>query len=139
MTGDARRAEELTQDVFVRAWERRESFHGTGAVSGWLHRLAANVVLATLRADRRRDQRVRVDEEPGRLATVPGAAATAAERLDLERAIALLPPGARTAFVLHDVEGYAHEEIARLTGTRPGTVRAQLFRARRLLMEMLDR
>ena len=61
------------------------------------------------------------------------------ERLDLERAIALLPPGARTAFVLHDVEGYTHEEIARVTGTATATVRSQLHRARRLLMERLDR
>jgi len=60
-------------------------------------------------------------------------------RIDLERAIAKLPPGARTVFVLHDIEGYRHEEISRMTGSAEGTLRAQLHRARKLLMEALSR
>jgi RNA polymerase sigma-70 factor (ECF subfamily) len=141
MCGDRRRAEELTQDVFVRAWERRATFRGASLVATWLHRLAVNVVLAGARADRRRQARVETSAAPETLsaAWVDGRAAAAGERLDLERAIAALPPGARTAFVLHDVEGYTHEEIARLTGVAPATVRSQLHRARRLLMEALDR
>ena len=141
MCGDRRRAEELTQDVFVRAWERRATFRGAALVATWLHRLAVNVVLTGARADRRRVARIETSDAPE---TVPGAhaggrAPAVGERLDLERAIAALPPGARTVFVLHDVEGYTHEEIARLTGTAAGTVRSQLHRARRLLMEALER
>ena len=141
LCGDRRRAEELTQDVFVRAWEGRASFRGAAMVGTWLHRIAVNVVLNGARSDRRRLARVETSAAPEAL---PGARtgerpAAVGERLDLERAIAALPPGARTAFVLHDVEGYTHEEIARLTGTAPGTVRSQLHRARQLLMEALDR
>jgi RNA polymerase sigma-70 factor (ECF subfamily) len=141
MCGDRRRAEELTQDVFVRAWERRGSFRGASLAATWLHRLAVNVVLTGARTDRRRRARVETSDAPD---AVPGARAgtrpaAVGERLDLERAIAALPPGARTVFVLHDVEGYTHEEIARHTGTAPGTVRSQLHRARHLLMEALDR
>jgi RNA polymerase sigma-70 factor (ECF subfamily) len=61
------------------------------------------------------------------------------DAIDIENAIAGLPPGARTVFVLHDVEGYQHDEIAKMTGTAEGTCRAQLHRARKLLMEVLDR
>lgn len=141
MSGDARRAEELTQDAFVRAWERLGSFRGESAFSSWLYRIAVNVVLGTRRAEGRRAHRHEIAaglataaerEEAGAVERSPGT------RLDLERAIAELPPGARTIFVLHDVEGYRHEEIARLTGLAPGTSKAQLHRARRLLREALD-
>ena len=141
MSGDACRAEELTQDVFVRAWEGRASYRGAALLGTWLHRLAVNVVLSGARADRRRLARVEPSDAPEAVAgaRVSERAPAVGERLDLERAIAALPPGARTVFVLHDVEGYTHEEIARLTGNAPGTVRSQLHRARRLLMEALDR
>ncbi|HEX6631265.1 MAG TPA: RNA polymerase sigma factor, partial [Gemmatimonadaceae bacterium] len=93
MCGDRRRAEELTQDVFVRAWERRATFRGASLAATWLHRLAVNVVLAGARADRRRRARVETDAAPEALpgAWADGRAAAAAERLDLERAIATLP------------------------------------------------
>ncbi|HEU4563330.1 MAG TPA: RNA polymerase sigma factor [Gemmatimonadaceae bacterium] len=138
LTGDGARARELTQDVFVRAWERLGSFRGESAFSSWLHRLAVNVALSAHRGDRRRLARVEPartlpDREPDGL----GADALLALDMDLERAIGALPPGARVVFVLHDVEGYRHEEIARLTGTAVGTCKAQLFRARRLLREAL--
>ena len=141
MCGDRGRAEELTQDVFVRAWEKRGTFRGASLAGTWLHRLAVNVVLTGARAERRRPARVEPAAAPD---VLPGAAAAGHDaatgaRLDLERAIALLPDGARTAFVLHDVEGYSHDEIARLTGVAAGTVRSQLHRARHLLMEALDR
>jgi RNA polymerase sigma-70 factor (ECF subfamily) len=142
MCGDRGRAEELTQDVFVRAWEKRGTFRGAARAATWLHRLAVNVVLAGARAERRRLARVEPADAPDALPGArPDAApdAAAGARLDLERAIAALPEGARTAFVLHDVEGYSHDEIARLTGVAPGTVRSQLHRARRLLLEALDR
>ncbi|HKG90506.1 MAG TPA: RNA polymerase sigma factor [Gemmatimonadaceae bacterium] len=153
MCGDAGRARELTQDVFVRAWERLASFRGESAFGSWLHRLAVNVVLEAMRAERRRTARVDVaHDDPddadgggggGGGGGVWAAAAAAAdhpeERMDLERAIAKLPPGARTVFVLHDVEGYRHDEISKMTGSAPGTLRAQLHRARKLLMEALGR
>ena len=135
LAGDAQAAGELTQDVFVRAWEALPSFRGESAFSSWLHRLAVNVFLGVRRSTGRRERRVLTTAEPGALerptemAPVP--------HLDLERAIAKLPEGARLVFVLHDVEGYQHGEIARMTGIAEGTSKAQLFRARRLLREAL--
>ena len=141
MSGDRVRATELVQDVFVRAWERLPSFRGDAKLSSWLHRLAVNVVLTDARTERRRTRRVALgdDEAGGTWEAVGAAAGDAGDRIDLERAIAALPPGARQVFVLHDIEGYRHGEIARITGTAEGTLRAQLHRARKLLMEMLGR
>lgn len=142
MTADRQRAQELTQDVFVRAWEGLPSFRGDAAFTSWLHRIAVNVVLMDARADRRRVSRVALAEDlEGEGDTADGFAQPVdiEQGIDLERAIARLPPGARRVFVLHDIEGYRHEEIARLTGTAEGTLRAQLHRARKLLMEALSR
>jgi RNA polymerase sigma-70 factor (ECF subfamily) len=138
LSGDTEAAGELTQDVFVRAWEALPSFRGESAFGSWLHRLAMNVFLGKRRASSRRERRVFATEEPALLERPverpqPGA------RLDLEQAIAGLPRGARMVFVLHDVEGYQHGEIARMTGIAEGTSKAQLFRARRLLREALAR
>ena len=141
MTADRDRAAELTQDVFVRAWERMDGFRGDSAFESWLHRIAVNVVLEDARSTNRRLSRVEPRED---LAVVESASASRSasrpdDRLDLEAAIAALPPGMRRVFILHDVEGYRHEEISRMTGSAQGTLRAQLFRARRLLMEALSR
>ena len=138
MSGDGVRAQELTQDVFVRAWEKLAGFEGKSAFSTWLHRLAVNVVLGSRRAEGIRVGKVfgTDDLEAYETPTRPPDPGIA---LDLERAIATLPPGARTVFVLHDVEGYKHEEIAELHGIAVGTCKAQLHRARRLLREALDR
>jgi RNA polymerase sigma-70 factor, ECF subfamily len=142
MSGDRIHAQELMQDVFVRAWERLASFRGDASFGSWLHRLAVNVVLTGARTDRRREARVTLAED---LAAVESGGGSSARRqvadpgtaIDIERAIAALPPGARSAFVLHDVEGFSHAEIAELTGLAEGTIRAQLHRARKLLMEAL--
>ena len=142
MTADGARARELTQDVYVRAWERIASFRGESAVTSWLHRIAVNVVLENERSTRRRIARVETHED---LAAVEDAGLSSRtsghddDRMDLEAAIAALPPATRRAFVLHDIEGYRHEEISRMTGTAQGTLRAQLFKARRMLMEALSR
>jgi len=138
LSGDAHAAGELTQDVFVRAWEALPSFRGESAFASWLFRLAMNVFLGKRRATGRRERRVFSTEDPALLEQArerlqPGV------RLDLEQAIAALPEGARAVFVLHDVEGYQHGEIARMTGIAEGTSKAQLFRARRLLREALAR
>ena len=138
LTGDARDAEERTQDVFVRLWDKVRSFRGESAFSSWLHRLAVNVVLNERRTTGRREQRVLTAEDPGVLERNRGSS-TEGLSIDLERAIAGLPDGAREVFVLYDIEGYAHAEIAELVGIAEGTSKAQLFRARQLLREKLER
>ncbi len=136
MSGDAREAEELTQDAFVRAWEKLESFRGQSAFSSWLHRLTVNVVLGRWRSKgRQRDRIVAIgDAEEVRRRHVEPRKGLA---LDLESAIRGLPAGARTIFVLHDIEGYRHRDIAELTGLAEGTSKTQLHRARRLLRKVL--
>ena len=139
MCGDRSRAEELTQDVFVRAWEKLELFKGDSQFSTWLHRLAVNVVLNARKTDGRRDARLEDDTDGGtieRLAALPHAPG---DRMDLDAAIAKLPPGARRVFTLHDVEGYKHEEIAEQLGVTTGATKAQLHRARMLLRQALSR
>lgn len=138
MTADADEAAERVQDVFVRAWERLDSFRGESRFTTWLHRLAVNLVLQERRAKRRR--RAREVAEPdlerfGRSAVqaMPGT------RIDLERAIAGLPPRAREALVLRDVQGYRYEEIAHLTGVSLGTVKAQIHRARGMVKKAMER
>ena len=142
MSGDRARAHELTHDVFVRAWERLPGFRGDAAFATWLHRVAVNEVLEQWRGERRRLSRVSLvgdEDEVAAERRAPAVADDPVARIDLERAIALLPPNERRVFVLHDVDGYRHGEIARVMEIAEGTVRAHLHRARRLLMEMLER
>lgn len=136
MTADRVRAQELTQDTFVQAWRRLTTFRGESAFGTWLHRIAVHAMLGEKRTADRRERRVIPLAEPpsGRSEALDGLF-----ELDLERAIAALPPGARSVFVLHEIEGYAHEEIATMTGVAVGTSKAQLHRARRLLREGLTR
>jgi len=138
MVHDREQAEELTQDVFVRCWEALDSFRGESAFSTWLHRLAVNVVLQAARSEKRRLGRVELTDDPAAIAT-PQPKPEPGVRMDLEAAIATLPPGARQVFLLHDVEGYKHAEISEVTGSAVGTLKAQLHRARRLLREALER
>ena len=137
MAGDAALAEELTQDVFVRAWRKLAMFRGESAFGTWLTRLAVNVVLSERRARRTRDAHVTLTAD---LEALAGAAPAArpGTALDLEGAIGALPPRARHVFVLHDVEGWGHAEIARRTGLAVGTCKAHLHRARALLREVLS-
>jgi RNA polymerase sigma-70 factor (ECF subfamily) len=136
--GDSADATELMQDVFIKAWRRISTFRGDCAFSSWLHRMAVNTMLENARSDRRRIARVLPMDDTSLL---PGAARSSGVELkmDLENAIASLPKGARLAFVLHDVEGYQHQEIAEELSVSVGTVKAQLHRARRLLRERLER
>ncbi|MEP6618181.1 MAG: sigma-70 family RNA polymerase sigma factor [bacterium] len=141
LTADSAQARELTQDVFVRAWQALPEFRGEANITTWLHRIAVNAMLMKRRSDRRRTTRVALadDDLPLEHASARASAPTAnvIDTIDLERAVAALPAGIRRAFVLHDVEGYSHEEIARMTGLAAGTLRAQLHRARQLLISRL--
>lgn len=144
MCADPERARRLTQDVFVRAWERLESYRGESRFSSWLHRVTVNVVIESQRG-RKRWRRLFVRETEAEATPTATSASPASvvpregDRLDLERAIASLPPGARTALVLRDVEGHSYEEVAELMGVAMGTVKAQIHRARRLMRERLER
>jgi RNA polymerase sigma-70 factor (ECF subfamily) len=136
MVADRQRAADLTQEAFVRAYEKRATFEARSTVSTWLHRLAINVVLEDRRKTQRRDKRIAIVDELEAQDPSPRSPHIA---IDLERAIASLPEGARTVLILYDVEGFQHDEIARLLEVSVGTSKAQLFRARKLLREALDR
>jgi RNA polymerase sigma factor (sigma-70 family) len=131
-------ATELLQEVFVRAWRGLASFRGDSALGSWLHRLAINAMLERARGNSRRLARVIPLDEDERF-DAPGPLEDPDLRMDLDSAIAMLPQGARTAFVLHDIEGYQHKEIAAQLGVAVGTVKAQVHRAHKLLIKALDR
>jgi len=139
MSGSRVMGEELTQDVFVRTWEKLPQFRGESAFSTWLHRLAVNVVLNARKTESKRASRTEQsdveDDRRDEMARAP----LHIERMDLQDAISKLPEGARRIFVLHDVEGYKHEEIAGMMGITSGGSKAQLHRARLLLREALER
>ncbi|OGU15641.1 MAG: hypothetical protein A3K13_06605 [Gemmatimonadetes bacterium RIFCSPLOWO2_12_FULL_68_9] len=134
MVGPAE-ADELTQDVFVRAWKKLHTFRGEAAFGTWLHRLGVNVMLAHRGAQAARRRYLDEDADPALVGKTrpPSLELT----LDFETAIGRLPPGARQIFVLHDVEGYKHEEIAGMLGITAGTSKAQLHRARMALRRHL--
>lgn len=136
LAGDARLAEECTQDAFVQAWEKLGSFRGDSAFGTWLHRIAVNMVLGRHR-QRRRWAAWLVEDENAVLEQADRASGPDG-LLDMDRALRQLPTGAREVFVLHDVEGYGHEEIAGLMGIAAGTSKAQLHRARKLLQARLS-
>ncbi|MGH7483740.1 MAG: RNA polymerase sigma factor [Longimicrobiales bacterium] len=132
---DPEEADDLTQEIFVRAWERLGSFRGEAEFGTWLHRLAVNHCLS------RRTRFARLRARFPLVAPPPGSRTRSARpdvRMDVERAIASLPPGARRVFVLHDVEGYRHDEIADLMGISVGTSKSQLHRARMELRGKLE-
>jgi RNA polymerase sigma-70 factor (ECF subfamily) len=139
MVVDRTRAEELTQDVFVRAWEKLHLFRGESAFGTWLHRMTVNVVLNARKSEGRSRSRFEGDDEGDGVDLLPSRPLAPGDRMDLEAAIAKLPPGARRVFTLHDVEGYKHEEIAEMLGVTSGATKAQLHRARLLLREALNR
>jgi RNA polymerase sigma-70 factor (ECF subfamily) len=128
-------ADEVTQDVFVRTWQKLGQFRGDSAFGTWLHRLAVNVVI-----ERRRSfaiHRSRMADDDAALEFVATRPAPSDLTMDFEAAIERLPDGAREIFVLHDVEGYKHREIASLLEITTGTSKRQLHRARMLLRKHL--
>src|ERR1041385_8261223 len=112
-------ADEVTQDIFVRTWQKIGQFRGDAAFTTWLHRLAVNVVIERRRAYA--IQRGRMADDPAVLDALPVAPARSDLRVDFEHAIEQLPPGAREIFVLHDVEGYKHREIGPMLEITTGT------------------
>jgi RNA polymerase sigma-70 factor (ECF subfamily) len=128
-------ADELTQDVFVRVWEKLGTFRGEAAFGTWIHRVAINVMLA--RQEARKRDRGRFEDDDARVDAAPAAPREAESRIDVEIALASLPEGARRVFVLHDMEGYKHHEIAEMLEITVGTSKSQLHRARMLMREQL--
>ena len=128
-------ADEVTQDVFVRTWQKLGQFRGDSAFGTWLHRLAVNVVIERRRTFAIQRERISDDQTALDFATVGPARADLT--LDFEAAIEQLPPGAREIFVLHDVEGYKHREIGSMLDITTGTSKRQLHRARMLMRKYL--
>ena len=137
MCANPAKAEDLTQEAFVRAWQKLGSFRFRSGFATWLHRLTVNLVLGDLRSRGRWESRLTaIDSLPERGDS--RASAQPEDTVDLERAISQLPPQARTVFVLHDIEGYKHQEIAELCGLAVGTSKAHLHRARKQLRKALN-
>lgn len=139
MLGNAADAEDAVQDTFLVAHRRLESFRGDSALGTWLYRLAVNQCLDRLRSRSSRDLRATDSiDEPDRAWQQPAARADRpVERLDLQHAIAKLPEGSRSVFVLHDIEGLEHREIGDVLGISEGTSKSQLHKARMRLRELL--
>ncbi len=140
MTQSVSEAEDLTQEVFIQLFRKLGSFRGESAFTTWLHRLTVNQVLMHFRKRSVKMEQTTEDgetpvqavkgtENPIRMSVV--------ERLALDEAIVQLPPGYRAVFLLHDVEGYEHEEIARMLGRSVGTSKSQLHKARKKLRHLL--
>lgn len=129
MAGDGDLAQDITQDAFIRAFDRLRGFRGESSLATWLNAITMSVALNALRKVKRFRQR-EVDLVQGEGVGVPGRRAEPDLKERLARAIDDLPDGYRAVFVMHDVEGYTHEEIAGALGVQAGTSKAQLFRAR---------
>lgn len=128
-------AEDLTQEVFIRAWTKLGTFRGEASFGTWLYRLAVNLILSRRQTLKRRSERHLGGEEV--LERIPARKEHPGTAMDFEVAIQKLPEGARRVFVLYEVEGYPHAEIAQLMGISLGTSKSQLHRARMMLREHL--
>jgi RNA polymerase sigma-70 factor (ECF subfamily) len=142
MVANVTEAEDLTQEVFVHLFRKLGSFRGESAFTTWLHRLTVNHVLMHFRKRGVRLERTteegdvpeQVEVGSDRPESMP-----VIDRIALDKAIGQLPPGYRTVFVLHDVEGYEHEEVANLLGCSVGTSKSQLHKARMRLRQLLNK
>ena len=135
MTGNVSEAEDCTQEAFIQAWNKLDKFRGDSAFATWLHRIAVNAVLGRIRKSKRERERIQAvaDVQPARVST-----ADDGELRDLAEAVDRLPERARHVFVLNAVYGYSHDEAAGMLGIAAGTSKAQLHRARRLLVQQLE-
>ena len=140
MTQNVSEAEDLAQEAFVQLFRKIGSFRGESAFTTWLHRLTVNQVLMHFRKRSVRDEKTTEEGETPEqivMGTENPNAMPVVDRIALDKAIAQLPPGYRTVFVLHDVEGHEHEEIARMLGCSVGTSKSQLHKARMKLRGLL--
>lgn len=137
LSGHPGDAEEATQDCFIRAWKGLGRFRGEAAFSSWLHRIAVRVVFERFR-EGRLERSFSYASSDSEIESVALPASPDGLTLDLEGAIRKLPPMARLVFVLHDVEGYGHPEVASLLKLAVGTSKAHLHRARQLLQDQLE-
>jgi RNA polymerase sigma-70 factor (ECF subfamily) len=146
MVGNTAAAEDLTQEAFLQLFRKIATFRGESAFSTWLHRLAVNVVLMKLRRktgnESSLEQMTEPDEESGTprrdFGTADLALIGALDRINLQRAVEELPPGYKAIFVLHDVQGYEHNEIAEIMGCSIGNSKSQLHKARMRLRDLLQ-
>lgn len=142
MVGNASEAEDLTQEVFIQLYRRIGSYRGDAAFSTWLHRLTVNQVLMRFR---KKDIKFEVTTEEGILPVVAEKGSEnpstmpIIDQIALDKAISELPTGYRTVFVLHDIEGYEHEEVAKMLGITAGTSKSQLHKARMKLRTLLSK
>jgi RNA polymerase sigma-70 factor, ECF subfamily len=142
MVANPTEAEDLTQEVFVQLFRKIGSFRGESAFTTWLHRLTVNHVLMHFR---KRGVRMEKTTEEGEIGEIQDILQSASERprfvdrIALDKAISQLPPGYRTVFVLHDIEGFEHTEVADLLGISVGTSKSQLHKARMRLRELLNK
>jgi len=134
MTGNVSEAEDCAQEAFIQAWNKLDRFRGDSAFATWLHRIAVNAVLGRMRKSKREQDRIQVAMET---LSSPASIADTGELRDLSDAVDRLPEGARHVFVLFSVYGYSHDEASKMLGIAPGTSKAQLHRARRLLAQQL--
>jgi RNA polymerase sigma-70 factor (ECF subfamily) len=142
MLRDPIEAEDAAQDVFLRVLLKLHTFRGESALSSWLYRLTTNIVLMRFRKNNQEQPSRRMflddDSEPGSQISKPDLyLSAAADRVDLQAAIDLLPGGTRAVFVLHEIQGYAHKEIAERFGYSIGNSKSQLYKARRRLRKLL--
>jgi RNA polymerase sigma-70 factor (ECF subfamily) len=145
LTRDAATAEDCVQEAFVSAWQHLDRFAGDSRFGTWLHRIAVNQALGVKRKHKRRSAHLRLVDAPADedglapLDRAPAPSRDEAAQIDLEQAIAELPEQARKVFVLVGLNGYTHQESGAVLGIAPGTSKAQLHRARQLLMAQLER
>ena len=135
MTANPSEAEDCAQEAFIQAWKKLDRFRGDSSFSTWMHRVAVNVVLGRMRKSRREQDRIRAVND---IAPPQASIGDDGGMRDLEQAINELPSGARHVFVLHAVYGFSHGETGEMLGIAEGTSKAQLSRARRLLVQQLD-
>lgn len=140
LTRDRVCAEEVTQDTFVRAWRGLARFRGESSERTWLHAIACRATQDFYRSKQARDRRFVADSEAALRSYTHAVTTTAPDTaIDLERALATLPDGARRPLLLHTIHGLAYHEIAQLLGVTIGTVKSQVHRARSLLLKELER
>jgi RNA polymerase sigma-70 factor, ECF subfamily len=139
MAGSPDEGEDLLQDIFLQAYRKLESFKGDSALGTWLYRLAVNHCLDFVRSRQAKMSKLTDTLDADTSAQPVARRETPVARIDLERALERLPAGCREAFVLHDVEGFDHREVAEMLGIAEGTSKSQVFKARMKLRGLLGR